>query len=130
MVSYLESQGEKYELIKTFNAYDQVMNSVYEHWKETGEYLKVDEVADELESQMELEARKLLGLKKLTPKQEAQVAEALETKDQTAVEAPKSFEPPKTLTNKMVAAVAPAKSATGLSEEESKAAAAKLLRWT
>lgn len=130
MVSYLESQGDKYELIKTFNAYDQVMNSVYEHWKETGEYLKVDEVADELENQMELEARKLLGLKKLTPKQEAQVAEALEAKDQAPVEPPKSFEPPKTLTNRMVAAAVPAKSGALLSEEESKAAAAKLLKWT
>lgn len=130
MVSYLESQGDKYELIKTFNAYDQVMNSVYEHWKQTGEYLKVDEVADELESQMELEARKLLGLKKLTPKQEQQVAEALETKDQATTEAPKSFEPPKTLTNKMAAQTAPVKPSALLSEEESKAAAAKLLRWS
>ena len=130
MVSFLEGQGEKYELIKSFNAYDQVMNTVYEHWKETGEYLQVNEVADQLEAQMEAEARKLLSLKKLSPKQAEQVAEALDAKEGAAPEPQKPFQPAKTLTNQMNTQAPIAKPAALLSEEESKRQAAKLLRWS
>ncbi len=128
--TFIEGQGDKYELIKTFNAYDQVMNTVYEHWNQTGEMIDVDKVADQLEAEMEAEARKLLTLKKLTPKQVAEVTEALNTKEGVQAQADGSKTATKTLTNDLIAQAPPPKSAAYLSDEESKREAAKLLRWS
>lgn len=132
VVSYLEAKGDQYELVRTFGAYDQIISQIYDHWKETGEYLQVDDVASALESQMEQEARKLLSLKKLSPKQAAQVTEALENKENApaapSLENPKPPSASKTLTNTMVSQ-GTAPKPTYLSDEESKREAAKLLKW-
>jgi len=129
---YVESNADKYELIKAFGAHDQIFNMIHNHWRQTGgpdggEYLPVQQVAEYLENQMFEEAQKLMTLKKLTPKQEAQVQAALDSK----VDAPAVKPQPKTLTNNLSSSGAqPATSRGRVSDDESLQEAAKLIRWT
>lgn len=130
---YVQSNADKYELIQAFGAHDQIFSMIHNHWKETGgheggEYLPVSTVAEYLESQMEQEAKKLLSLKKLSPKMEAKVEAALESKESSG-DASKTA--PKTLTNTLASQGAqPAPARNYKRDDESLQEAAKLLRWT
>lgn len=122
--SFVDQKGDDFELIKTFGAYDQVFQTLYDHWQETGEYADVAEAARLIESNMEAEAKKLLGLKKLSPKMEAKVEAVLDNKVQT--------DPgmSKTLTNTLASqGAATQKAQSYLDDDASIREAAKMLKW-
>lgn len=131
---FVETNGEKFELIKAFGAHDQIFNMIHNHWKETGgqdggEYLPVEKVAEYLENQMFEEAQKLMTLKKLSPKDQAKVEAALESKDNAPFVPQKPQ--PRTLTNNLSSSGAqPSGSKPYLRDDESLQEAAKLIRWT
>jgi len=131
---YVETNADKYELIKAFGAHDQIFSMIHNHWKETGgadggEYLPVEKVAEYLENQMFEEAQKLMTLKKLSPKDQAKVEAALESKD--ANQAVPQKPQPRTLTNNLSSSGAqPAAARPKLDDDTSLREAAKLIRWT
>lgn len=121
---FIDAQGETYELIREFGAYEKVFERAYEVWQQTGETPPIQQIADEMEAGFLAEAQKLLRLKKLTPKQAEAVQEIVDAKADAAK--PGSG---KTLTNSMTPATAPQQSRL-LPREQSLAEAAKLIRWT
>ncbi len=117
---HVGGDSEAYELIQANEAQDLVYDVIEEHYKEEGKVLSIEEASEAVESYLEEEARKLLSLKKLSPKQEAE----LEAKEPSAPR-----QSPVTLSNDHSAA-SQNQADRKLSNEESAAQAAKLLKWS
>lgn len=117
----VKSQGDKYELIQLNEAYDTVYEVIENYWKETfdeetgqGQYLTVEQAADQVEKYLEEQVSKFMKAKKFAKKEEPVV----EVK-----------EPPKTLTNKSVSnGFAPSENKL-LTREESIRRAAKMIKF-
>ena len=125
--SFVDSQGDTYELIRENGAYGTVFEVIEQYWNQNGQMLPVDVAAKHVEDYLEAQARRLLGLKRFAPK-EAPPAQTQETMS-APTNAVGANPPPKTLTNDIV----PSSGATQnryLSDDESKREVAKLLRWT
>lgn len=123
IVDYLSQNPEKYELINLQEA-NELVWEVTEAWYEAnnGEVLTPEEAADKVEKHLEDQIRKAMKLSRFTPTSNEFEWESNKTE-------PKSEKAPvsKTLTNEYTA---PAGSKTVyLNDEESKSAAAALLKW-
>ena len=115
--SFVNSNGEEYELIKANDANDVVYEVIEEHYNETGKILDIKEAAEAVESYLEEEATKLLQLSKVRSKFNPGNNEQ-EPQRQSQV----------TLSNAH-SAQANERVARKLSEEESKRAMAQMLQW-
>lgn len=111
--SFVES-NEKYELIQINDAYNLLLDVAEEYYKNTGEIPDLEVVADAVEADLEEEANKVLKAKKLMNKLQPQKSESKQT-------AP-------TLSNTSASQV-PKNGERKLSNEESLAEAAKLIKW-
>ena len=115
--SFVNSNGEEYELIKANDANDVDYEVIEEHYNETGKILDIKEAAEAVESYLEEEATKLLQLSKVRSKFNPGDNEQ-EPQRQSQV----------TLSNAH-SAQANERVARKLSDEESKSAMAKMLQW-
>jgi len=115
--SFVNSNGEEYELIKANEANDVVYDVIEEHYNETGKILDIREAAQAVENYLEEEASKLLNLGKIRSKFNPGNNEQ-EPLRQSQV----------TLSNAH-SAQANERVARKLSEEESKSAMAQMLKW-
>lgn len=111
------SEHPEYEMIQATNQPDLVFSLIDEHFQKSGKVLSIKEAADHIESHLESEARKLLSLKKLA----AQKAAAPLSQPKVKVSTP-------TLSNSQAQSLSGSQKRF-LSQEESLAEAAKLLRW-
>ena len=107
---------EKFELIAASEASGLVYDVIEEHYNETGRVLDIEEAADAVESYLEEEASKLMKLKKISNRLGIDPLE-LEEFEQV------------TLSNDHSAQVQYDGASRLLSEEESKARAARMLQW-
>lgn len=109
-----------YELIKANDAVDMVYEVIEQHHAETGEILSNKEASDVVEEYLLEEAKKLVDREK--------VRKLLQPQTPTKSAAPQGKSSP-TLSNAQAAQASGKTAAKFLSDEESKAEAAKLLRW-
>jgi hypothetical protein len=112
------NNNEEYELIKANNAADAIYSVIEEHYNKTGRILSNKEAADAVESHLLGEARKLLKLKKLA-QQEVKIPVK---KPEVKVNAP-------SLSNAHSATLSTGTGKKLVSEDESKLAAASMIRW-
>lgn len=117
---FIETNGEKYELIKLNEASDLVYQVVEEHYNENNRILSHEEACEHVENYLLEEAKKHLSVNKI--KQlfgpEAAAEKAKETQKPGV----------KTLTNAEAATV-PTTGSNFMSDDDSKREAAKLIRW-
>lgn len=114
--SHIESEPEKYELVSANNAQDLIYDVIEEHYNDTGRILEIEEASDAVENYLMDEAKKLMKLKKLSGNSEPEIKpEDL-------------FESPTTLSN-VQSASTPKLAERKLTNEESKAKAASLIKW-
>lgn len=113
---FVTKNAETYELIVANGATDLMFETAEAFYKQTGQVPDLERVAQAVEKHLEDEANKILSLKKFQKLQQPQKTEA--KPNQTAP----------TLSNTLAAEV-PKSSNKLLSDEQSKAEAAKLLRW-
>lgn len=116
---YVNSNLDKYELIQANEANDIIYDVIEEHYNDTGRILDIEEAAEAVENYLEEEAEKLLKLGKLRSKFGIE-------NDLEQEESPRQSQV--TLSNAM-SAQANERVAKKLSDEESKALAAKMLQW-
>ena len=116
---FVESNADRYELIKANEANDIIYDVIEEHYNDTGRILDIEEAAEAVENYLEEEAEKLLSLGKLRSKF------GLEN-DFEQEESPRQSQV--TLSNAM-SAQANERVGRKLSDDESKALAAKMLKW-
>ena len=110
------SDPDRYELVQASEASALVYDVIEEHYNETGRVLDIEEAADAVESYLEEEAGKLMKLKKLSSRLGIDPRE-LEAMEQV------------TLSNDHSAQVNYEGANRMLSDEESKARAARMLQW-
>lgn len=114
----IKAEGDKYELINTQNAHGLVYSVIEEYWEKNREVMSIQDAADKVEDYLVGEAKKLLALKKLGISSAKSDPEA---QTHTKTEMP-------TLNSSVTPTSTPS---TGkyLSDDESLAEAAKLLKW-
>ena len=116
---FVESNADRYELIKANEANDIIYDVIEEHYNDTGRILDIEEAAEAVENYLEEEAEKIFRLGKFRSKF------GLEN-DFEQEESPRQSQV--TLSNAM-SAQANERVGRKLSDEESKALAAKMLKW-
>ena len=116
--NFVAQNQEKYELIEASQANDLVFDVIEEHYNETGNVLNIEEAADAVESYLEEEAHKFMKLKKISSRLGVDPEELLQEEDSQV-----------TLSNDHSAQVQYDGANKWLSNEESKARAAKMLQW-
>lgn len=117
--SFLDTNRDEYELCALNDAADDIFDVMEEYYNTNGTMLSIDKASEAVEKYLEQEAEKLFQAKKLAAKRQI-TDDGIKTNQPSTVS--------KTITNNIGEfAIADTK---GLSDEESKAAAAKLLRWT
>ena len=114
--SFVAQNPEKYELIEASNANDLVFDVIEEHYNETGSILDIEEAADAVEDYLEQEANKFMKLRKISSRLGVDPRE-LEQLEQVTLSNDHSAQVQYDGANKM------------LSNEESKARAARMLQW-
>lgn len=114
------TQTADYELIRANDSADLVFNVIEEHFNETGEILSNKEACDAVEEYLLEEAKKLVDREK--------VKKLLQPQTPQKSAAPTGKSSP-TLSNAQAAQASSKQAAKVLSDEESKAQAAKLIRW-
>jgi len=115
--SFVRENGEDYELIAASEADGLVYDVIEEHYNETGRILDLKEAADAVESYLEDEAGKLMKLKKVSSRLGIDPQELFEPESQV------------TLSNDHSAQVVYDNAQRMLSDDESKARAARMLQW-
>ena len=103
----LTSNADDFELVlNSPNGKDLLWKSIEAHAREYGEVPDIKEVATHVETHLVEQAKKLLGLKKLS--QSSKVSEQVKTdNEESAVDSEQILEAKKTLTNKMTGRVVP-----------------------
>ena len=107
---------EEYELIRANDSVNLVYDVISQHYTNTGRILQNKEAADHVELYLLGEAKKLMKLKKLGIAQESKPV---------SVKQPET----KTLSNALATGVSNTRTGKLLSDEESKLAAAAMIRW-
>lgn len=121
ITDFVNTQEEEYELIKANDSVQAVYDVIEQYHAKTGKILEVKEAADYVESHLYEEAQKLLKLRKLQAKKEAEADKKVDDKKsdkKTQV----------TLSNEKSTQV-PSRTNRLMSNEESLAEAAKLIQW-
>ena len=116
---FVESNADRYELIQANEANDIIYDVIEEHYNDTGRILDIEEAAEAVESYLEEEAEKIFKLGKFRSKFGIE-------NDFEQEESPRQSQV--TLSNAM-SAQANERVGRKLSDEESKALAAKMLKW-
>ena len=116
---FVESNADKYELIQANEANDIIYDVIEEHYNDTGRILDIEEAAEAVENYLEEEAEKIFKLGKFRSKFGIE-------NDFEQEESPRQSQV--TLSNAM-SAQANERVGRKLSDEESKALAAKMLKW-
>tara|TARA_Y100000033_G_scaffold49789_1_gene58795 strand:- start:281 stop:1153 length:873 start_codon:yes stop_codon:yes gene_type:complete len=116
---FVESNADRYELIKANEANDIIYDVIEEHYNDTGRILEIEEAAEAVENYLEEEAEKIFRLGKFRSKFGIE-------NDFEQEESPRQSQV--TLSNAM-SAQANERVGRKLSDEESKALAAKMLKW-
>ena len=116
---FVESNADRYELIKANEANDIIYDVIEEHYNDTGRILDIEEAAEAVENYLEEEAEKIFRLGKFRSKFGIE-------NDFEQEESPRQSQV--TLSNAM-SAQANERVGRKLSDEESKALAAKMLKW-
>ena len=116
---FVESNSDKYELIKANEANDIIYDVIEEHYNDTGRILDIEEAAEAVENYLEEEAEKIFRLGKFRSKFGIE-------NDFEQEESPRQSQV--TLSNAM-SAQANERVGRKLSDDESKALAAKMLKW-
>ena len=116
---FVESNADKYELIQANEANDIIYDVIEEHYNDTGRILDIEEAAEAVENYLEEEAEKIFRLGKFRSKFGIE-------NDFEQEESPRQSQV--TLSNAM-SAQANERVGRKLSDEESKALAAKMLKW-
>jgi len=116
---FVESNADRYELIKANEANDIIYDVIEEHYNDTGRILDIEEAAEAVESYLEEEAEKIFKLGKFRSKFGIE-------NDFEQEESPRQSQV--TLSNAM-SAQANERVGRKLSDDESKALAAKMLKW-
>lgn len=118
IADYVDS-SEGFDLIKAYDARDQVYDVISEHHKDTGRVMNIEEASNYVEEYLMEEAKKLMGVEKfkklLNPEEKK---EPVQEKKPSGV----------TLSNSQASTVS-SEPGRLLSEDDSKRKAAKLLRW-
>jgi len=114
---FINQSDETYELIQASNSNELVYDVIEEHYNETGRVLDIKEAADAVEGYLEEEANKLMKLKKLSSRLNINPREL------------EDFESQVTLSNNHAAQVVHEDAQRVLSNDESKARAARMLQW-
>lgn len=114
---FINQSDETYELIQASNSNELVYDVIEEHYNETGRVLDIKEAADAVEGYLEEEANKLMKLKKLSSRLNINPREL------------ENFESQVTLSNNHAAQVVHEDAQRVLSNDESKARAARMLQW-
>ena len=116
---FVESNADRYELIKANEANDIIYDVIEEHYNDTGRILDIEEAAEAVENYLEEEAEKIFRLGKFRSKFGIE-------NDFEQEESPRQSQV--TLSNAM-SAQANERVGRKLSDDESKALAAKMLKW-
>jgi hypothetical protein len=116
---FVESNADRYELIQANEANDIIYDVIEEHYNDTGRILDIEEAAEAVENYLEEEAEKIFRLGKFRSKFGIE-------NDFEQEESPRQSQV--TLSNAM-SAQANERVGRKLSDEESKALAAKMLKW-
>ena len=116
---FVESNADKYELIQANEANDIIYDVIEEHYNDTGRILDIEEAAEAVENYLEEEAEKIFRLGKFRSKFGIE-------NDFEQEESPRQSQV--TLSNAM-SAQANERVGRKLSDDESKALAAKMLKW-
>ena len=116
---FVESNADRYELIQANEANDIIYDVIEEHYNDTGRILDIEEAAEAVENYLEEEAEKIFKLGKFRSKFGIE-------NDFEQEESPRQSQV--TLSNAM-SAQANERVGRKLSDEESKALAAKMLKW-
>lgn len=114
---FVAESGETYELIQANNAYDLVYDVIESYYNENGSILEVEQAAKEVEDYLYEEAMKYTSAKK--------IASAFGKPSQPAN--PVRTSP--TLSNSHAATGVSQQAASALSDDESRARAASLIKW-
>lgn len=127
---FIDSKPDDYEIIRANDAHDTVHEVVRQHWEETGEILPMEAAAQAVETYLEtLIKEKLLNLKKFQPKPGTVKIDTDPNAVPAITASPNDSRPAPTLTNAATASAPAPNSNRHLSDEESVAAAAKLIVW-
>jgi hypothetical protein len=113
----VNSDPDKYELVLANNAQQLIFDVIDQHYQQTQRILPVKDAADAVEEHLYQEASKLTKLKKLQIKEQS-----------TKTNEPLNAQSSKTLSNALSAQV-PKNADSKLSDDDSKAKAAQLLKW-
>ena len=116
IVGVVHSDPERYELVQASEADGLIYDVIEEHYNETGRVLEIEEAADAVESYLEEEAGKLMKLRKISGRLGIDPSE-LEAMEQV------------TLSNDHSAQVNYDGASRMLSDDASKARAARMLQW-
>jgi hypothetical protein len=114
--SFVAQNPEKYELIEASSANDLVFDVIEEHYNETGSILDIEEAADAVENYLEEEANKFMKLRKISSRLGFDPRE-LEELEQVTLSNDHSAQVQYDGANRM------------LTDDESKARAARMLQW-
>lgn len=126
IVELISQNSSKYELIGLHGAEDLVWEVTEAHFEAHQEVLTPEQAADKVESYLEDQTRKALALSKFKPKVETKVENpGFKVEESTSFKTPS-----KTLTSNVTTTPSDKSQSSGLTVEESKAMAAKLLKWT
>lgn len=117
--SFLDTNRDNYELCAMNDATEDIFEVIEEYYQRNNEILPIDKAAEAVEKYLEQEAMKLFQAKKLAAKRSI-------TEDGSKTETP-AQSVSKTITNKTGEFTL--QDTSQLSDEESKAIAAKLLKW-
>lgn len=119
---FIDAAGDEFELIRTNESHQAVWDLIEQHFEETEELLDIKQAAEHIENQLLKNAEKHLNLNKIK-----KLMESKSPKKSEEIKKPAS----QTLTNTLSQSGQGAADRTNLmSDEESKALAAKLLKWT
>jgi len=122
ITSHVNSDLEAYELVKANDAVDLIFNVIEQHHEQTGEILDTKTAADHVETYLEDEFKKLFQAKKL--QNLVSPAKSPSTPEPKAA----TLNSP-TLSNELSSAVSNPTGISSISNDQSKADAAKLLKW-
>jgi len=117
---HITSNAEEYELISANKANNLVYDVIEQHYNDSGRMLDVKEAADAVESYLLDEAQKLMKLNKLSGLR----------KEAEPVNKPDLFRQSPTTLSNVQSAQTPKLAERKLSNEESKAKAAQLIKWS
>lgn len=120
----VNANTDKYELVHVHGAYEDVLNVVDYHLRETGQLLSIDQAAEMVEKYLTTEAEKILKAKKFAKVSSPEATSPVDAKNSEV-----TAKPTKTMTNKQVASATPVQTRRLTKEESIKELSKKFNFW-